>query len=477
MKFNIKNIKLFLSLGVVFCLSGCDDYLDIPAPSDAFYEENTFVNDATTATTINGVLAQLSVNYPFTNLSLYTGLYTDEFTLNVNNALTYQRYYNNDLNSNNAPSAWSDFYPIVYRVNAIMEGINTTNETLSNKDQYLGEAYFLRGLCFYYLTTLYGDIALPTTSDYQVNNKLSRAPQQEAFQQIIADLEMAESLLSENYVTSDGLETSSQARPNKTAAQALLARVLLYNQDWEKALEKSEAVINGTQQSLVGLNQVFKTDSEAMIWELMPNNNPDSYMRYVPDYNIYFGWNYGFSSIEIEFANAPVYLSESQLSVFEEGDQRFENWVSPVELNDSTTYYLPYKYQTQTAGEEASAILRIAEQYLIIAEANAELGNLGEAVAKINAVRNRADLPAINPTSKEEILAAILKERRAEFFGEGSFRFLDLKRTNKLDVIMNQAVQQKTEFGEATWESYKQFWPISYSEINANPNLEQTPGY
>ncbi|MDN3595230.1 RagB/SusD family nutrient uptake outer membrane protein [Zunongwangia endophytica] len=476
MKINIYNIKLIAFLGVALSLSSCEDYLDIPAPSNAFYEENTFVNDATTATTINGVLAQLSVNYYLSNLSLYTGLYTDEFTLNLNNAAFYQRFYNNDLNSNQAPSVWSDFYPLVYRVNAIIEGINDTSATLSNKDQYLGEAYFLRAFSFYYLTNIYGDIALPTTSDYEVNNTLSRQPQEEAFQQIIADLEMAESLLSESYVTSDGLETSSQARPNKTAAQALLSRVLLQTENWEEAAEISSAILDQSGQSLVDTENVFKTDSGAMIWELMPNNNPDSYMKYVPDYNIYFGWNYGFSPVEVEFGNAPVYLSESQLDVFEEGDLRFQNWVYPVELPD-TTYYLPYKYQTQTAGEEASAILRIAEQYLINAEANAEMGDLGAAVTSINAVRNRAGLPDITANSSEEVLAAIAKERRTEFFAEGGYRFFDLKRTNTIDEVMNDVVTDKTKFGEVTWDSYKQFWPISYSEINANPNLEQTEGY
>ncbi|MCL6219839.1 RagB/SusD family nutrient uptake outer membrane protein [Zunongwangia pacifica] len=476
MKINIKNIQLLLCLVVALSIASCDDYLDIPAPSDAFYAENTFVNDATTATTINGVLADLSVNAYISELALNTGLYTDEFMLNNSNSITYQRFYNDDLNSNNAPSVWSDFYPLVYRVNAIIEGINNTTATLVNKDQYLGEAFFIRALSFYYLTNVYGDIALPTTSDYKVNNKLSRQPQEEAFQQIIADLEMAESLLPENYAASDGSETISQARPNKTAAKALLARVFLHTENWQKAQEISSGILNSGQQSLVPLEDVFKTDSQAMIWELMPNNNPDSYMKYVPDYNIYFSWNSGFLPIEMEFSYAPAYLSASQLAAFEEGDLRFQNWVFPLEIND-ITYYLPYKYQSDVAGEEASAMLRIAEQYLINARANAELGNLGDANARINEIRNRAGLPAINPTSKEEVLTAIAKERRVEFFAENGYRFFDLKRTNAIDAVMNEVVKNKTAFGEATWGSHKQYWPISYGEINANPNLEQTEGY
>ncbi|WP_417886289.1 RagB/SusD family nutrient uptake outer membrane protein [Zunongwangia sp.] len=475
MKINIKNIKLFFCLGIALSLSSCEDYLDIPAPSDAFYEENTFVNDATTATTINGILADLSVSYYVSDLGLNTGLYADEFTLNQTNSISYQRYYNDDLSSNNAPSYWGDFYSLVYRVNAIIEGINKTDAILSNKDQYLGEAYFIRAFSFYYLTNLYGDIALPTTSDYEVNNKLSRRSQEEAFQQIINDLEMAETLLAEDYKTSDGTTTTSQARPNKTAAQALLSRVLLYTENWQKVEEISSAILNGTQQSLLPLENVFKTDSQAMIWELMPNNNENSYMRYVPDYNIYMGWDYG-GDLAYDFSYAPVYLSESQLGAFEEGDQRFEKWTYTVELAGAT-YYLPYKYQSKVAGEEASAMLRIAEQYLINAKANAELGNLEAAVSRINEVRNRAGLLPITATSKQEVLAALAKERRAEFFAEDGYRFFDLKRTNTIDEVMSEAVKNKTVAGKASWSSYKQYWPISYSEINANPNLEQTEGY
>ena len=467
--------KCVLGLLALF-LASCDEYLDIPIPTNSIFADQVFENDATTVAAINGILANLSTEYYISELSLNTGLYTDELTLNYNSSPTYQRYYADALSPTNAPSAWSDLYPFIYQANAIIEGINASTAKLENRDQYLGEAHFLRAMFFFYLTNLYGDIALPLTSDYTVNNSLSRVPQDQVYEQIVSDLQLAASLLPEVYTDKDGNESFERARPNLSAARALLARVYLYTQNWEQAVQKATEVIAETATyTLTDLNAVFLTNSEAMIWGLVPNQNPYSFVNYVGDYYIYMGWDYG-SGFEYDFPYASAYLSQNQLSAFEEGDLRFSQWTFKVAL-DGTDYYVPYKYQSSVTGVESFAFLRIAEQYLIRAEANAQQGKLGPANEDLSKIRMRAGLDEVSFTNKELLLAAIEKERQAEFFAEAGYRFFDLKRTGKIDAIMPEVIKEKKDVPNATWESYKKNWPIPFSEINANPNLKQTPGY
>lgn len=474
MKIIYKNTYYFTVTLLLLLCSSCDEYLDVSLPTNSFYEETAFNNDKTAAATINGIYSTLSHQATVSDLGLYSGLYTDEFTSNQTD-VSNQKFYLNNLTAVNDPGYWASFYPLIYQSNLIIEGLTNTKAKLANKDQYLGEVYFLRAYFFFYLTNIYGDIAMPLTSDYKTNNTLSRTKQAEVYQQIIADLEKADALLPDTFKDQLGEETGSRSRPNKYAAKALLARVYLSTKNWKKAEQEANIIIDKMDTySLVAPSDVFLTDSNAVIWSLTSDLSPFSYPNFVKDYNTYMGWYTTEDNVENDFAFASAYLSSSLLNSFEAGDERFNAWTFKISI-DNEDYYVPYKYKSKVSNEESLALFRLSEIYLIRAEALANQDQSQEAINDLDAVRLRAGLAGTTATSKDEILEAILKERRVEFFSESGYRFFDLKRTGKIDEVMD--VEVKNKKGTASWASYKANFPIPASEIYNNPNLKQTTGY
>jgi hypothetical protein len=116
---------------------------------------------------------------------------------------------------------------------------------------------------------------------------------------------------------------------------------------------------------------------------------------------------------------------------------------------------------------------RLAEQYLIRAEARAQQNNLTGALADLNAIRTRAGLPASAAVSQADVLIAIARERRVELFCEMGNRFFDLRRTGNLDAVMNVIALLKG----GSWSSYKDWWPIPLTDIQNDNHLTQTPGF
>jgi len=121
-------------------------------------------------------------------------------------------------------------------------------------------------------------------------------------------------------------------------------------------------------------------------------------------------------------------------------------------------------------------VLRVAEQYLIRAEARAHLNKLNDAIDDINVIRARASLGGL-PYLQEQngVLDAVAKERQIELFAEWGHRWFDLKRTGKIDSVMSQITPQK--IGGGMWNSYQQLYPIPRGEMISDPNLTQNNGY
>src|SRR5690606_14481488 len=141
-------------------------------------------------------------------------------------------------------------------------------------------------------------------------NALQRAPTNEVYAQLIADLRGAVEMLPEGFAHTGG----ERVRPNRAAAQALLARTLLYSGDWTGAVEQASAVIGreGTY-GLSPLDGVFLKNSEAAIWQLVPFNNFTNE-----------GWAY----IPVENSLPKfITLSNSLLSLFQPEDRRLAEWV------------------------------------------------------------------------------------------------------------------------------------------------------
>jgi hypothetical protein len=451
--------------------SGCKKYLEVPLPPDQIAGSTVFQNDATASAALNAVLYRLSSQGGFdgSGLGFYTGLYSDELR-NQTTLPFLLAVYGDGVSSTvgNVTTYWTNWYGQLYSLNLAVEGLKSASG-LSYQNQWLGEAYFLRGLLYFYLTNLYGDVPLVLGTDYLANNQLARSPQADVYKQIVSDLQLAQSMLDSKYHNDAGAVTTDRGRPNKAAATALLARVYLYTKDWKDAESQADSLINdGTDYQLPALSKVFLLKSPEIIWGLEPV--PTQFI--VKDASTYY-LPAGKTPASV---GIPATLSDSLIGSFEAGDARYPTWVTRDSVSPTAIYYTPTKYTargTYTAPQEMIAMFRLAEQYLIRAEARAQQSNLGGAISDLNIVRARAGLAATTASAQADVLAAILHERRVELFTEEGHRFFDLRRTGNLDAVMNIMAPLKG----GSWTSSKAWWPIPLTDIQNDSHLTQTPGY
>jgi hypothetical protein len=335
----------------------------------------------------------------------------------------------------------------------------------------------MRAFFYFYLVNLYGDVPLLTNPNWQMNLQLSRTPKTQVYQQIITDLTEAQHLLSNQYLDVNlqpYTGVPERVRPTSWAATALLARTYLYMGDWVNAEAQATMLINSSLYALTSLGDAFLKNKTEAIWQLQPvvtaQNTNDAILFLLPA----SGPNAAF----------PVYLSSQLLTSFEPGDnRRFKrNWVDSVKVGN-VTYYFPYKYKVGKAANVTSlsqlteylTVLRLGEQYLIRAEAKAQQNNITGALADLNAIRNRAGLPNSTASDKDALLVAILHERQVELFSEWGHRWLDLKRTGKVDAVLSIVRPLKAK--GAPWQSWMQLYPILYNDILKDPILSQNAGY
>jgi len=480
MKFNHLHHTLIITVLSLFLITGCEKYLEnTQLPAGTIAGDDAFVSDNSVAAIVTGNYLSLNATGPFSgggasNLGNLAGLFTDELKPVATSNTTNLVYYNDALTANNS-AYWGDLYNKIYLVNSAIEGINSTPAFLYYKDQWLGECYFLRAFLYFNLVNMYGDVPLALTSDFTINNKLSRAPQSQVYDQIIADAGMAKKLLSTDYKDGFGTTTTYRVRPNQAVATALLARAYLYTGKWDSAEAQTTALINNTDYKLETLAQTFITASKETIWALATKNDEKTY-----EYSLY---NNAMPAV-ITPPKTPssytvlVAMNSPLINAFETNDGRFTNWIRSTTVSASATtpavtYYFPNKYRSATGGAEKTVILRLAEMYLIRAEARARQDNISGAQADLNAVRTRAGLPATTAGTRDELINAITAERRVELFTECGIRFFDLKRTGSIDGVMTTVAQGKG----TTWSSYMSLWPINPNDIILNPNITPNPGY
>ncbi len=475
----LKGIYLVLLLAVTVG-PGCKKYLTIPLPVTQIAGSAAFANDGAAAAVLNNVYAgilNVTVVDGANSAGYLYGLYGDELQ-NYATGITNSLFYTDAVSSTYTGGLWTNLYKQMYSVNSAIEGVSG-NDALVYKSQWLGEAYFLRAFMHFYLANIYGDVPIVISSDYTINNVSKRNAQADVYKQIITDLKQAQGLLVNAYHDGGGAVVTDRARPNKMAATALLARVYLYTGDYANAATQADSVIANTTYQMAPLANVFLKGSTEMIWGMAPLAT--SYT--VKDASYYLVTN-GLTPLATIGSSYAVALSNTQVKAFETGDARFTNWVGVSNVPASGTvaaanYYYANKYKiktTQTAPVEYAMVLRLAEQYLIRAEARVQLGNLigaNSAKSDLDIVRARASLVGTTATTKADILTAIMHERQVELFTEAGHRFFDLRRTGNLDAVMNVVAPMKS----GVWSTYKQWWPIPSTDILTNPNLVQTPGY
>lgn len=484
----------FMFVIVFISQTSCNKLIEVAPPVTQVNQENVYISDATAIAALTGIYIDMNNSGGYStgdnSISVLTGLSSDELKLFTGVSTTNAKYfyYTNTLHANSSGSTpgtevWR-LYSYIFRCNAIIEGlINSSVLTTEIKQQLLGEARFMRAFFYFYLVNLYGDLPLVTGTDWMVNALLSRSSSSQIYSQIISDLREAQNLLSPNFLDAS-LRTYSgnpdRVRPTKWAATALLARTFLYTQKYDSAEVQSSNLINHIALfDTVSINKVFLKNSKEVVWQLQPIGS---------GFNTAEGKLFILPSTGPNSSNYPVYLSKNILNSFETGDQRavLGNWINRVIYQVTPTLkdtaYYPFKYkagldvtvQTYAALTEYLMILRLSEQYLIRAEARAELGNISGALSDLNVIRRRAGLSNYNgATDKASFINAIIHERQVELFTEWGHRWFDLKRSNNIDGVMTTVCLQKG----STWQPFQQLYPIPLDDVLRSPNIVQNQSY
>ncbi|MBX2933901.1 MAG: RagB/SusD family nutrient uptake outer membrane protein [Ferruginibacter sp.] len=449
---------LIIMQGIIY--TSCKKFIEVKDPNDQLNSDKVFSDSSSAVAAIVGIYSDMLTNRNlFSNsaVTLYGGMSADElysFTPGlkdefVKNQITQANHINIDN------SFWQPAFKYIYSANLVLEKLLASHQLSSSlKNQLMGEAKFIRAFCYFHLVNLFGNVPLITSSKYQDAAIAPRASMAEVYALIINDLNDGKTLLKEQYVTSE------KVRPNKWTAAAMLSRCYLYNNRWQEAESESAAIINSGQYSLESnLNNIFLKNSIEAIWQLKPVR---------PGFNTYEG-------LEILPASAfssPTYLITPQLyNSFENIDSRKNAWIKSRIFNSDTLYY-PFKYKLPNGASltEYYMVFRLAEQYLIRAEAELNQNKLQNAITDINIIRNRAGLPNTLANNTQSLKLAIEQERQAELFCEWAHRWYDLKRTGRATDIL-------APIKGATWQSTDVLWPIPQQEINLNPSLTQNPGY
>ena len=466
-KIAVRNNRVIVGLALLTGLTvSCKKLIEIPAnPPTSITQSEQFADSVTAMTAVVSVYTYytgMSTGFGYDDglLAESTGLSSDELIYTGSTDQNLPAFYSYGLSPLNTDisNLWNAPYTSLYTVNAVLEGVDgSSGLSASFKRQIEGEMKVIRALYYFNMVNLFGGLPLVTTTAYATTSRLARASEDSVYDQIIADLTDAQQALTSDYPSPGHL------RPNLYTAQALLAKVYLVRGQWQEAYDAANAVISSGVYSLEpDGNSVFLDGSQEAIWQLPASGGFDVATAEAQGFVPSSGGTYP------EFILTP-YL----VNAFESGDQRLADWVGQVIVGNDTAYY-PYKYKNRlipSSTTEDYMILRLGEQYLVRAEAEANLGNGANALADIDVVRTRAGLPAstANPGNKTEVLNAIMHERQVELFTEWGNRWYDLKRTNTAAAVLGVE--------KPGWTANAVLYPIPQTQIQADNLLLQNPGY
>jgi len=436
--------------------SSCKKFVEVGQPKNQLTTEEVFADSTDASAAILGNYIMMSSTYLGLcsgASTLYPALSADELYQTSNNTTNSQFYADNVQTDNGTINGfWGAGYKYIYAMNACIAGVNTSSGiTVAAKRQITAEAKFVRAFVYFNLYNLFGSVPLVTTTDYQVNSVAPRASVTQLFTQIISDLQAAEAGLGTNTGTND--------RPCALTAAALLAKVYLYNGQYAQATVEATKVISSGNYSLQqNLNSVFLAASNEIIWQLDLAG-------------VNYTWE-GQTFVPGSSGALPQYVITPGLyASFESGDQRVADWIGVNTVNGNN-YPFPYKYKNNASATDPTqnyVILRLADQYLIRAEAEANQGNLADASSDLNMIRNRAGLLNSTATGQASILTAICNERRHELFCEWGNRWFDLRRLNLATSVLSPL--------KSGWKATDELYPIPVLQISADPYLTQNLGY
>jgi len=532
-----RQLTFTASLGLGLLLSACN-VTDL-TPQDALSETAIYGDVSRVALAVTGVYdaAQSGFyngntpasgvrGYPFGAASSDLGDARGEDVADV--AGFFGIVYTNAITaaSPNIVYMWANLYSVINKANVTIAGVQQAAAagviSAADAASYESELRFLRALSHMELVinfskpytdnngsnpgVPYRDTPINTVAAIAQANTQGRGTVAEVYTKMLADLDFAEA----NINASSSLKT----RATKGAIIALKQRLRLYQGNWSATITEGNKLISGTGTftSPIGSYALTATQRAAFIGAgttvenifSIENSNTDS-----P------GTNGAIANVFGSSAAAPVGISGRALLVvspnlynapfFTCNDQRRTTMMQPD--GSLRTGYVIKKYLDAATSTDYNPIIRYAEVVLNQAEALARTGNNTQALALLNAVRNRsvavADQYAAGSLTGTSLVQAILNERRIEFIGEG-LRWGDISRL-ALDAnyapLNGGGIPAKYLSSQVTLARYGCgiglpaglklavdpipyssplfLWPIPSTETQINPTLasQQNPGY
>lgn len=462
----MKNFKKIQRVLLLCLLAGCNDITDHD-PYDSIVPENFF-------NTRQDALAGIMGAYDALQTSSYYGREVLTFTELCTDNMTFDRGNYLQAFADNATTSTTDFIANFYqeafiginRANFVIQKVPPINDPMfTNREEIIGEAYFLKAFHYFLLVGLYGGVPVLTEPVSSINpEEISRARNTEAevYDAIIAYLTTAEEMLPESYPTL----TEDKGRATKLAATAMKARVYMEMGQWENAAAAAQQVINN--------GKVFLEDTHEKIFEGGNSNESIFELQYTaPE---------GEGSYSMAGYTLPVILggrynyvpSEELIALFTNENSPRSNFTLR-EVEDGGVV-LPYinKYNVRT-GLENIIVLRLAETYLILAEALARTGYPSQqALDLLNEIRIRAGVTpytAAALSDQQSFMEALWLERRLELAYE-SFRRFDLYRRYRFgdETDKQIAMEDLGITNPARW-----LYPYPQIELDLDPKLEPNP--
>lgn len=369
------------------------------------------------------------------------------------------------------------FYRTIDQSNRCIQFIGKmTDDQFSSaaaKNNFLGEAYFLRAFNYFYMARIWGDVPLVVESvNITEAVDLPRSPQNEILKQCIKDVNMAISLLSWDYSNAN----NRAVRANKGAAYALLAHLYAWQGDYANCSTAASAILDRKYyqyENRASYLNIFKGKSAEGIFEIAQSDENEGNTTGISFYTLkspYLTTNTG---------NALFIINQNTLSSLFNNDSQDLRFQKAFALT-STTDPICIKYSniTYTSGQNVTIgvahnniiIFRLADITLLKAEALAALGQYSEAKTYLNEVRTEAGLNSWEGTN-DNLFEGIIDERGRELFLEGH-RFYDLVRLGRKTGMMKFG---DDKMSQGDFNAGKYYWPLDPALMSINKKLTQTP--
>lgn len=445
----MKKIQYILLTAISLSTVSCSDFLD--------QKPDNYISDAAVIQTLSSAKAALNGAYhDLASSSYYGGQYFDAgVNLAADNvtwtgSLNY--YYDFDTHQYSAENqllsyAWYAIYATVNQTNQVIDKVTVLNDgSESERRRIIAEATVIRSLAFFDLARTWGNIPVvkqATSSPTQFDG-VKQTKAKDVYQLVVDDV-LA--------IYNDLSESSDRVHVTRSAADAFLARVYLYLEQWDKAEQYASKVIDNGNYALGTIQDLIDNKETAeSIWELAYSssftNQQSTYWR-SPDQGGRHEWGPSKELVQL--------LADPTVG----GDRKaFYQDFSSAQVPD---YFVGTLYHRSTLDDDV-IIFRLAEQYLIRAEARANQQNVSGALSDLNIIRRRANISEIvDVASTQELLNLIADERRVELALE-PHRWFDLIRTGKAESVLGI-------------KTYQTIFPIPYNDIQADKDLVQNDNY